>query len=43
VSKVLGKGNFIVARVNGVKTVLSSRELQMLLDNGEDVEVVSST
>jgi len=40
-SKVLGKGNFVVARVNGVKTVLSSAELQRLLDDGEDVEVVS--
>jgi hypothetical protein len=41
VSKVLGKGNYVVARVNGVKTVLSSAELQRLFDSGEDVEVVS--
>jgi len=40
-SKVLGKGNFVVARVNGTRTVLSSSELQRLLDDGEDVEVVS--
>jgi len=38
---VLGKGNYIVARVNGVKMVLTSAELQQLLDNGYDVEMVT--
>lgn len=41
--KVLGKGNYIVAKVNSVKMVLSSAELQQLLDNGYDVEVVTSS
>lgn len=40
-SKVLGKGNFIVAKVNGVKMVLTSVELQQLINNGYDVEVVT--
>ena len=40
-SKVLGKGNFIVAKVNGVKQVLTSAELKQLLDNGYDVEVIT--
>jgi hypothetical protein len=40
-SKVLGKGNFIVAKVNGVKQVLTSAELQQLINNGYDVEVVT--
>ncbi len=40
--KILGKGNFIVAKVNGVKMVLSSSELQHLICDGYDVEVVSS-
>jgi hypothetical protein len=40
-SKVLGKGNFVVAKVNGSRVVLTSAELQRLLDDGEDVEVVS--
>jgi hypothetical protein len=40
-SKVLGKGNFVIAKVNGVRMVLTSAELQQLLDNGYDVEVVS--
>jgi len=40
---VLGKGNFIVARVNSVKMVLTSAELKQLLDNGYDVEVVVSS
>jgi len=42
-SKVLGKGNYIVAKVNGVKMVLTSTELQQLLDNGYDVEVVTAS
>jgi len=41
-SKVLGKGNYIVAKVNGTKTVLTGAEFQQLLDNGYDVEVISS-
>jgi hypothetical protein len=35
------KRNFIVAKVNGAKTVLSSGELQRLMDAGYDVEVVT--
>ena len=41
--KVLGKGNYVVAKVNSVKMVLSNAELQQLLDNGYDVEVVTSS
>lgn len=41
-SKVLGKGNFIVARVNGARQVLTSAELQRLIDAGYDVEVVTA-
>jgi len=40
-SKVLGKGNYIVAKVNNVKQVLTSAELKQLLDNGYDVEVIT--
>jgi hypothetical protein len=40
-SHVLGKGNYIVAKVNGVKMVLTSAELQQLINNGYDVEVVT--
>jgi len=40
-SKVLVKGNYIVAKVNGVKQVLTSAELQQLINNGYDVEVVT--
>jgi hypothetical protein len=42
-SKVLGKGNYIVAKINGVKMVLTSAQLQQLLDDGYDVEVVTSS
>jgi hypothetical protein len=42
-SKVLGKGNYIVAKVNGVKQVLTSAEMQQLINNGYDVEVVTPT
>ena len=42
-SKVLGKGNYIVARVNGTKMVLTSAELKQLMDNGYDVEVIASS
>jgi hypothetical protein len=41
-SKVLGKGNYIVAKVNGVKMVLTSAELKQLMDNGYDVEIITS-
>jgi len=40
-SKVLGKGNYIVAKVNGVKQVLTSAEMQQLINDGYDVEVVT--
>jgi hypothetical protein len=43
VSKVLGRGNYIVARVNGVKMVLTSTEMQLLINDGYDVEVVTAT
>jgi hypothetical protein len=39
-SKVLGKGNYIIAKVNNVKMVLTSTELKQLMDNGYDVEIV---
>lgn len=39
-SKVLGKGNYIIAKVNNVKMVLASAELKQLMDNGYDVEIV---
>jgi hypothetical protein len=42
-SKVLGKDNYIVAKVNGVKQVLTSAEMQQLINNGYDVEVVTPT
>ena len=42
-SHVLGKGNYIVAKVNGVKQVLTSAEMQQLINNGYDVEVVTPT
>jgi len=41
--KVLGRGNYIVAKVNGAKMTLTSAELQRLLDCGCDVEVVTSS
>ena len=41
--KVLGKGNYILAKVNGVKMTLTSAELGRLLCHGYDVEVVSPT
>jgi len=42
-SKVLGKGNYIIAKVNNVKMVLTSAELKQLMDNGYDVEVLSAS
>jgi hypothetical protein len=41
-SHVLGKGNFIVAKVNGAKMVLTSAELKQLMDSGYDVEIIST-
>jgi len=40
--KTLYTGNYVVARVEGQKLVLSSVELQQLLDAGHDVEVLGS-
>jgi hypothetical protein len=40
---VLGKGNYIVAKVNGVKMVLTSAEMQRLINDGYDVEVITSS
>jgi hypothetical protein len=37
---VLTKGNYIIAKVNGVKQVLTSAELQRLINDGYDVEVL---
>lgn len=42
-SKVLGKGNYILAKVNGVKMVLKSTEMQQLINDGYDVEVITPT
>lgn len=42
-SKVLGKGNYILAKVNGTKKVLTSAEMQQLINNGYDVEVLTPT
>lgn len=42
-SKVLTKGNFILAKVNGSKMVLSSAEMQRLIRDGYDIEVVTPT
>jgi hypothetical protein len=39
--RTLLQGNYILAKVNGVKQVLTSKELQQLLDDGYDVEVVA--
>lgn len=38
--KTLYTGNYVVAKVEGQKLVLSSAELQQLLKNGVDVEVL---
>ena len=42
-SKVLGKGNYIVAKVNSAKVVLTSTEMQQLINDGYDVEVITPT
>ncbi len=42
-SKDLYHGNYIVAKVNGSHEVLTSRELQQRMDDGYDVEVISSS
>jgi hypothetical protein len=38
--KTLYTGNFVVAKVEGQKLVLSNVELQQLLDDGYDVEIL---
>lgn len=38
--KTLYTGNYVVAKVEGQKLVLSSTELQQYLDNGYDIEVL---
>jgi hypothetical protein len=38
-SQVLGKGNYVVVKVNGSRQVLTSGEVQRLLDAGYDVEI----
>jgi hypothetical protein len=43
VSRVLTKGNYILAKVNGYKKVLTSTEMQQLINDGYDVEVVTAT
>lgn len=40
---VLYNGNYIVIRYNGSRRTVTDAELQQLLDNGEDVEVVTPT
>jgi hypothetical protein len=40
-SKVLGKGNYIIAKVNNVEMILTSAELKQFMDNGYDVEVIT--
>jgi hypothetical protein len=40
-SKDLMHGNYVVAKVNNVKMVLTSAELQQLIDDGYDVEVIT--
>lgn len=42
-SKVLTNGNYILAKVNGTKKVLTSTEMQQLINNGYDVEVLTPT
>jgi hypothetical protein len=39
-SQALGKGNYIVAKVNGTRQVLTSAEFQQLLRAGYDLEIV---
>jgi len=39
--QTLYTGNYIVAKVNGYRQLLTSAQLQQMLDNGEDVEVVN--
>jgi hypothetical protein len=41
--RTLYTGNYVVAKVEGQKLVLSSVELQQLLNNGVDVEVLGCT
>jgi hypothetical protein len=42
-SKTLAKGNYVLAKVNGTKMVLTAKELQKCINNGLDVEVLTPT
>jgi hypothetical protein len=35
------RGNHVLAKINRVKMVITSEQLQQYLDNGYDVEVIS--
>jgi len=39
--QTLYTGNYIVAKVNGTRQLLTSAQLQQHLNNGDDVEVVN--
>jgi hypothetical protein len=39
---ILYGGNYIIARVNGAKVVLTSAELKKLLDSGQDVLILGT-
>lgn len=39
--KSLYTGNYIVAKVNGYRMLITSAQLQQYLNNGDDVEVVN--
>jgi hypothetical protein len=43
VNRVLSKGNYILAKVNGTKKVLTSAEMQQLINDGYDLEVLTPT
>jgi hypothetical protein len=42
-SRVLTKGNYIFAKVNGTKKVLTADEMAQLINDGYDVEVLTPT
>jgi len=42
-SKNLNDGNYLLAKVNGTKKVLTSTEMQQLINDGYDVEVVTAS
>ena len=42
-SKNLNNGNYILAKVNGTKKVLTSTEMQHLINDGYDVMVLTPT